>query len=995
MLQIQDIYKEYRTGTLVQKALDGVSLSFRENEFVAILGPSGSGKTTLLNIIGGLDHCDRGQMTIDGISTDRYRSRDWDAYRNHSVGFIFQSYNLIPHQNLLRNVELALTLSGVGREERRERAAEELDRVGLKEQMHKKPDQLSGGQMQRVAIARALVNHPTIVLADEPTGALDSDTGEQVMQLLKEVAKDHLVVMVTHNPELAERYATRIIRLRDGKVKSDSDPYDPDAQPQAETPEREEANTAAGEQRAFTDTGASSQNVAAVQSAAEATYEAAAGTPSAAAGMTDVPTSPAGKKEQSTGGKVRKPSMSFLTALSLSVSNLLSKKTRTLLVAFAASIGITGIALILSLSTGAHSYINRMEEDSLSEYPLQISSSTFSMESTMSAMAQMRTESAEAGSGETEGEVREQQVLGSMFSGAGTNDLASLKRWFESGYSGIEDVTRSVSYTYGISPQIYLKEKNGYRQVNPDQTMAAMGLSMDDNLSGMMSLWNGNDVFCMLPGEETLYRNSYDVVAGHWPQSDAECVLILMPGGTVPDYLLYTMGLKDTAQLDEMIFGMKTGAAVDTSMEASREYDPQEFLGIRFTLLPANRRFTYDEKLGVWIDCASDEKAMQKLLDEAPQLEIAGVVSSSDGSLGILEPGIGYTDGLMRGLIREASGSGVVKAQEENPETDVLTGNPFGEDNKSIFSDFANLMEIHPENLPDAVSFDWEGLDQVMEEHGRLSAVQTVRTIRELTRTGESPTLQAVLDDLIPALMELMEIDPDKIGDVISMEIDEAHMKEMYAAASAAANSTYSGNLLRFGYADPDTPGMITIYPNDFESKEAVIDILEAYNKTMEKEGYPEKVISYTDYVGSLMSSVTTIIDVITYVLIAFVAVSLVVSSIMIGIITYISVLERRKEIGILRAMGASRRNITQVFNAETFIIGILAGAFGIALTLLLQIPINAVIHSFTDQPVYAYLPAGAAGILVLLCIVLNLIGGSIPARKASRQDPVAALRSE
>ena len=944
MLQIKDIYKEYKTGTLVQKALDGVSLSFRENEFVAILGPSGSGKTTLLNIIGGLDHCDSGEMLIDSVPTDSYKSRDWDAYRNHSVGFIFQSYNLIPHQTLLRNVELALTLAGVSREEGRARAEEELDRVGLKEQMHKKPDQLSGGQMQRVAIARALVNHPTVVLADEPTGALDSDTGEQVMKLLKEVANDHLVVMVTHNPELAERYATRIIKLRDGRVKSDSNPYDPEHEEEIER----------------SDVGAAAM--------------------------------PREETKKSTVSNARKPSMSFLTALSLSVSNLLSKKTRTLLVAFAASIGITGIALILSLSTGAHSYINRMEEESLSEYPLQISSSTFSMESSMAAMMQMRSEMIS----ETEGdEISEQQILGGVFSGAGTNDLAALKRWFDSGYSGIEDVTRSISYTYGISPQIYLKERNGYRQVNPDQTMSALGLSMDDNLSGMMALWSGNDVFYMLPEEEKLYLESYDLLAGHWPRDESECVLVLMPGGSVPDYLLYTMGLKDRTQLDQMILDMKTGTRTDTSLDTSGRYDPEEFLGIRFSVLPACRRFSYEDDMGIWIDRANDESYMQSQLDEAPQIEITGVVASEGGSLGILEPGINYRGELMLSLIGEAASSDIVQAQTADPDTDVLTGSLFGETNDNLFSGLTDMMEIHPENLPDAVSVDWEGLDGVMEEHGRLTAVQTVRIIRELSRTGESPTLQEVIGELMPAVMELVTVDEEKIGEVISMEMDEARMQEMYAAAAQAGSSTYSGNLIRFGYADPETPGMITIDPKDFESKEEVIRILDAYNSAMKKEGHEEQVISYTDYVGSLMSSVTTIIDVITYVLIAFVAVSLVVSSIMIGIITYISVLERRKEIGILRAMGASRRNITQVFNAETFIIGILAGVFGIVLTLLLQIPINAVIHSFTDQPVNAYLPAGAAVILVVLCIVLNLIGGSIPAGKASRQDPVAALRSE
>ncbi len=997
MLQIKDIYKEYKTGTLVQKALDGVSLSFRENEFVAILGPSGSGKTTLLNIIGGLDHSDSGSLIIDGVPTDRYKSRDWDAYRNHSVGFIFQSYNLIPHQTLLRNVELALTLAGVGKDERRARAAEELDRVGLKDQMHKKPDQLSGGQMQRVAIALALVNQPTIVLADEPTGALDTDTGEQVMQLLKEVARDRLVIMVTHNPELADRYATRIIRLRDGKVISDSDPYDPSAANVPDTPQTSEISETPETSRA-----SETPEVHEAQDASEVSRTPETlQTPdvpvtqetSDAPAISENAAPPSTPEKAKKAGGGRKPSMSFLTALSLSVSNLLSKKARTILVAFAASIGITGIALILSLSTGAHTYIKRMEEESLQEYPLQLTSSAFSMESSMMAFAQLRSDAVERSE---DGTVKEQQFLGGMLSGTGTNDLAALKRWFESGYSGIEDLTRSVSYGYGISPQVYIREEDGYRQVNPDQTMSAMGLTMDDNLTGMMSVWQGNDAFCMLPERSELYQDSYEVLAGHWPQSDTECVLVLLPGGGVPDILLYTMGLKDADALQDMISAVKTGTAVDTSLQSSSDYDPETFLGIQFKILPACRRFSYDEKLEVWVDSAGNEEAMTALLDQAETLEIAGVVMpKDDSSLGLLQYGIDYPSGLMVRMLEEASQSELVKAQLASPEIDVLTGSPFGQTQDDLFTGLTDMMEVHPENLSDAVSFDFDGLEDVLENEGHLSAVQTVHILREMRRTGESPTFREYLDTFLPALMSLFTIDETQLSKVISLEMDEAHMQEMYAARAAAASSTLSGNLIRFGYADIESPSMITIYPIDFESKDAVIDLLEAYNSTMEEKGYPDKVITYTDYVGSLMSSVTTIIDVITYVLIAFVAVSLIVSSIMIGIITYISVLERRKEIGILRAMGSSRRNSTQVFNAETFIIGILAGIFGILLTLLFQIPINAVIHSFTDQPVYAYLPAGSAGVLVLLCIVLTFIGGFIPARKAAKQDPVTALRSE
>ena len=971
MLQIRDIHKEYKTGTLVQKALDGVSLYFRENEFVAVLGPSGSGKTTLLNIIGGLDHCDSGELIIDGVPTKKYKSRDWDAYRNHSVGFIFQSYNLIPHQSLKNNVELALTLAGTGRAERRERAEEELDRVGLKEQMHKKPAQLSGGQMQRVAIARALVNHPTIVLADEPTGALDSETGEQVMQLLKEVAQDHLVIMVTHNPELAERYATRIIRLRDGRVKSDSNPFDPERGDLTEESLRKQAET-------------EETPVRAAQEQAEMDEASVR-----------VPREQVRTASLSGRGSRRKPSMSFLTALSLSVSNLLSKKARTILVAFAASIGIAGIALILSLSSGAHDYITRMEETALSEYPIQITASSFSMEAMMGAFSQMRTTTQETESSGS-GKVEEQQILGSMLAGSGTNDLASLKRWFDSGYSGIEDVTRCVSYSYGISPQIYLKEGDGYRQVNPDQTMSAVGISMSDNLTSMMSVWNSNDLFCMLPKKEEMYQDSYKLLAGHWPGEADECVLVLLPGGGVPDYLLYTMGLKDASKRDEIITNVVNGDAVDTSMQGSVEYDPEEFLGISFRVLPAYRRYSYDGKLGVWLDESENDERMNQLLDQAQEISICGVVMpEGDSSIGLLDLGIDYRPELMDTLLRDAADSEIVKAQLQDPGTDVLTGAPFGEANGGMMDGMTDMIEIHPEKLPDAVSFDWDGLDKVMEEHGQLSAVQTVRIIRELSRKGESPTLQEALDDFLPALMELVQIDKDKISEAVSFEMDEERMRQMFYTQAQGQDASLSGNLIRFGYADPDEPSMITIYPNDFESKDRVIAILDAYNKTMDDEGYKEKVISYTDYVGSLMSSVTTIIDVITYVLIAFVAVSLVVSSIMIGIITYISVLERRKEIGILRAMGASRGNITQVFNAETFIIGVLAGLFGIALTLLTLIPINIAIHSYTDQPVSAFLPVKGAVILVILCIVLNLIGGFLPAWKASRQDPVAALRSE
>ncbi len=931
MLQITNIHKEYKTGNLVQKALDGVSLTLRDNEFIAVLGPSGSGKTTLLNIIGGLDRYDSGEMKIRGVPTSHYSDRDWDTYRNHTVGFIFQSYNLIPHQTLLRNVELALTLTGVPADERRRRAEEALEKVGLKEQMHKKPAQLSGGQMQRVAIARALVNNPSIVLADEPTGALDSETGEQVMQLLKEVARDRLVVMVTHNPELADRYASRIVRLRDGRVTDDTDPY---------TPEQ---------------------------------------------------TAPAGADAQ--GRKEKKPSMSFLTALSLSVSNLISKKARTILVAFASSIGIIGIALILSLSNGANNYIHQMEKDSLSQYPVQITSSSFSMEASMLNFAQMAQAQAESPSDR----VTEQQLLGGMFSGVGINDLASLKRWFDSGYSGIEELTRGVEYRYGISPQVYLKEETGYRQVNPDTTWQSMGVSTEDSLTGLMSSWGTNDAFRPLPENEELYMDSYVLRAGHWPEKDTDCVLILTPSGGVPDVLLYTMGLKDANELNSMISGVLAGQATDTSLSESAVYDPEDFLGIRFRLLPASDHYEYDEKLGVWIDISADASAMEELLDQADELEITGVAQPSEGEgFGLLELGIGYPASLLDRIITESAESAIVQKQLADPGTDVLTGLPFGEISDSSLTAFSDMVTVHPENIPDVISFNWEGMDDLETDETRLTARRTVKILRELRRTGESPTLDEMIENFIPLLMNLIQIDESRLDEIISMDMDETRMQEMFAARAEAASATYQGNMIKFGYADTDIPSVVTIYPKDFESKDGVIGILDAYNAAMEDEGHEDKVITYTDYVGSLMSSVTTIINVITYVLIAFVAVSLIVSSIMIGIITYISVLERRKEIGILRAMGASRRNITQVFNAETFIIGLLAGAFGIMLTLLIQIPVNHIIRSLTDQPgIAAVLPPGAGIALVVLCVILTFIGGFIPSRQAAHQDPVAALRSE
>ena len=1000
MLTIKNVHKEYRTGSLVQKALDGVSISLREREFVAILGPSGSGKTTLLNVIGGLDRYDSGEMTIRGVPTSNYGSRDWDTYRNHTVGFIFQSYNLIPHQTILSNVELAMTLSGVGAGERRERALEALERVGLKEQAAKKPMQLSGGQMQRVAIARALVNEPSVLLADEPTGALDSDTGEQVMELLKEVSKDHLVVMVTHNPELADRYATRIVRLRDGKITDDTMPFDPDAPEDTSAKGTEAApeDTQAKENEAAPEDTQAKENEAAPEDTQAKENEAASEDTSAkraeAAAEEKRGVSAAhwaGRNDR----RLRKPSMSFLTALSLSVSNLYSKKARTILVAFAASIGIVGIALILSLSNGANAYIQQMERESLSQYPIEITSSAFSMEETMLAFAAMRQETNAAVTDPDQ--VTEEQMMGGMLASAKANDLASLKRWFDSGYSGMEEYTRGIDYSYGISPQIYRLEEEGYRQVNPDQTMSVFGINTDDSLTGAMASYSMNEVFRPLPENTALYENDYTLLAGTWPQKDTDCVLVLTGSGGIPDMLLYTMGLKDADKLNEQIAGVVAGTGSGAQLEQSRIFDPEEFLGISFRLLPAYEHYTYDKTVGVWVDVSGDAKRMRSLLEDSEEMRIVGVVRpSEDVSFGLLELGIEYPQALLKRLMRQAGESALVRDQMADEHTDVLTGIEFGQTDPASAMSFMDMMTIHPENLGDAVSVRWDELDSLETDETRLTTQRMVRILREVSRTGKSETLQAMVEAGLPLLMDLIEIDEEKMQEVISFSMDEEEMQQMFAARAASQAANYNGNLSRFGYADPEQPMRVTIYPNDFDSKSEVVRLLDAYNAAMEEEGYEEKVISYTDYVGALMSSVTTIIDVITYVLIAFVAVSLVVSSIMIGIITYISVLERRKEIGILRAMGASKRNITEVFNAETFIIGGLAGVFGIALTLLLQIPINRIIRDLADQEgIRAFLPPGAAGILILLCIVLTFIGGFIPSRQAARQDPVAALRSE
>ena len=1254
MLQIKDIHKEYRTGNLVQRALDGVSLSLRDNEFVAILGPSGSGKTTLLNIIGGLDRYDRGDLIINGISTKKYKDRDWDSYRNHTIGFVFQSYNLIPHQTVLANVELALTISGVSKSERRRRAKEALEKVGLGAQIHKKPSQMSGGQMQRVAIARALVNDPEILLADEPTGALDSETSVQVMDLLQEVAKERLVVMVTHNPELAQLYATRIVTVKDGRILSDTDPFVIDSESMAPPVHK----------------------------------------------------------------NMGKSSMSFFTALSLSFQNLKTKKARTLLTSFAGSIGIIGIALILSISNGVDKYITNMEEETLSEYPLQIQSTGVDLTSMMMGAAT-------AQSGKKDGEVGVAQMVTNMFSKMNSNDLESLKVYLDSNESSISQYANSVEYTYSVSPQIFLENGKNIRQVNPDKSFSAMGLGSGSSNS-IMSSTMSTDVFHEMPEDADLYKDQYDVKAGRWPENYKECVLVLTSQGDISDFLQYTLGLRDGKELDDMVQKFMAEEAVETP-ENEGPYTYDEILGKKFKLVNSTDYYEYDEEYKVWKDKSDNSSYMKKLVKNGEDLTIVGIVQPVEGATAsMLTAGICYTPELTRHVIEKAASSEIVKQQLADEKINVFTGEEFGkEDNEnskfdmeSLFSinadalqedfqvdlsgfnmdlsslsglssglnvempdmpdmsalagninldessmpDLSKLIKlddldldlshmIDPEeilkNLPadqvpdmsqalKSVKFDFTeekvtallkevltgyqesikdkpeadmdkmqaalkqyltskemnerlckdlqelvknnvnvdmssekliavavGLMNQYQEYAKANGITqtdvasilaflsqgeiqqqikeeaenlvknsvtvniTTKQIRDLLMqdvvaaypeyarnnslpdpanlgiyfleymqtedgqnrlmnglmtlvdtsevqtqfsqametymksmmtsftdaiakgieskfteimeqvekqltkgiqtameqmignisSGMQEAMQSVMTSVSSSLTSAMSqamsglgglgsgmgnmedalsINPEAFAKAIQMNMNEDDLSELMMSLLSSENSSYDGNLKKLGYADLNVPGGINIYPKDFESKSEIVGILDQYNADMEAAGEDEKVITYTDLVGTLMSSVTDIVNIISYVLVAFVAISLVVSSIMIGVITYISVLERKKEIGILRAIGASRHNVSQVFNAETFIIGFCAGAMGIGITLLLLIPANSIIRSLADGVnVKAALPPVAAVVLIGLSVVLTLLGGLIPSRKAAKSDPVTALRTD
>ena len=882
MLRLKNIVKEYDVGDEKVPALKGVSLEFRENEFVSILGPSGCGKTTLLNIIGGLDKYTSGDLIINGISTTQYKDRNWDSYRNHSIGFVFQSYNLIPHQSVLANVELALTLSGVSRKERRRRAVEALEKVGLKDQIRKKPNQLSGGQMQRVAIARALVNDPDILLADEPTGALDTATSAQIMDILAEIAEDKLVIMVTHNPELAQVYSTRIIKLLDGEIQSDSMPV-------------------------------TAEELKADEEKAEAFEK-----------MT---------KQERKAMMPPKTSMSLMTALSLSLNNLMTKKARTLLTAFAGSIGIIGIALILSLSNGVQIYIDKVQEDTLSSYPLTIEKSTIDMTSFMSSMAKNANEVTE----HNDDRIYTNQIMTGfmelMVNEVTTNNLKDFRHYIEANREKFEELTTDINYGYSTRMNIYKADiENGIYQVNPGQVFKMMGMGSS---YARMSLVN-SEVWQRLINNDKLLEQQYEVVYGRMPEKYNEVVLIVSGNNEVTDYTLYSIGVLDSEQLGETLGKMIRGEEAEWPEPQSYSYE--ELCGLKFKLM-LNSDY-YAKENGVWVDKSKDEIYMMNAIEKAETISIVGILKSeSEAAQNGLAGTIGYRTDLMEHLIDEVNNSEIVREQKANPDTDIFTG-----------------IKFEPEETE---ALTWDMLNAY------------IMALPDEERTNTQASIQQMRD---------YRMSDEKILETLSSMFEQQ-----------TTDATYEDNLRKMGVSDPDDPSTINLYPKDFESKDALAELINEYNRDKEED---EK-ITYTDLVGLIMSSVSTIINAISYILIAFVAISLVVSSIMIGIITYISVLERTKEIGILRAIGASKKDISRVFNAETLIVGFTAGLLGIVITFLLLIPINIVIKHFTDIAGLAVLPYIAAGILILISMLLTFIAGLFPSRIAAKKDPVVALRTE
>ena len=870
MLKLKNITKEYVSGDTKVEALKGINIEFRKSEFVSILGQSGCGKTTLLNIIGGLDRYTSGDLIINGKSTKDFKDKDWDEYRNYSIGFVFQSYNLIPHQTVLENVELALTISGVSRKERKQRAIKALEDVGLKEQIHKKPNQLSGGQMQRVAIARALVNDPDIILADEPTGALDTKTSVQIMEILKEISKDKLIVMVTHNPDLAKKYSSRIVKILDGVITDDSKPF---------TKEDKE-------------------------------------------------------KEKDTNVKSGRTSMKFFTALRLSLNNLMTKKGRTILTSFAGSIGIIGIALILSISNGVQNYINRVEEETLSSYPITIEESTVDLSS---MIQNLMGEQKDGENIKEDGKIYSTDVMTDMISTLSSkiqsNNLTELKKYMEEENNEIKNNANAIQYNYNLKLNLYKENtENGIVKVNPSTTMNALGMgdmiearensSMSSIFGSSMSMSN-TDVWEEMLDNEELLHSQYDILAGKWPEAYNEVVLIVDRNNQISDYTLYTLGLKDQKELEEKWKAVQNGEEVQESEQTSYTYE--ELLNLSFKLI-LNSDY-YEKENGLWIDKSDDEEYMKEKINNAESIKIVGIIKQNEQSVAAgMSGGIGYLKDLKEYVINKSNESEIVKEQKENPNINVFTGLNFpteGENATFNYEDLSTEQKMAIANL------STEELAKVMETYNQN------------------------------------------------------------------ANASYETNLETLGAIDLNDPASINIYPKDFDAKDKITSAIEEYNQKQKDDGKEENVISYTDIVGVMMNSVSQIIDTISYVLIAFVAISLIVSSIMIGIITYISVLERTKEIGILRAIGASKKDISRVFNAETFIVGLIAGLLGIGITILLTFPINSLIYAITGVTINVALPPIGGIILVIISMILTIIAGLIPSKMASKKDPVEALRTE
>ena len=1085
MLELKDICKQYVTQSFTQVALDNVSLAFRDNEFVAILGPSGSGKTTMLNVIGGLDHFDSGDLLIDGISTKDFRDRDWDAYRNNRIGFVFQSYNLIPHQTILENVELALTLTGVGHAERRQRAREALEAVGLGEHANKRPSQLSGGQMQRVAIARALINDPEIVLADEPTGALDSTTSVQVMDLLKEVARDRLVIMVTHNPELAYRYATRIVNLADGKITDDSDPFD----------------------------------------VAKATRREAKPT--------------------------RKTSMSFVTALGLSARNLMTKKGRTAMTAFAGSIGIIGIAAILALSNGVNNYIKKVEEDTLSSYPLTISKQDYDLSSMMGGQgttedggdASKNEDSPDDVDGKAKGadKIPVVTAVKDMFASVKSNDMTSFKAWLDDGGDGIDKEVNAIQYGYGVTPVVYRAGKGGEKPVRLVPNAMTEAMSGGASSAATVSMESmGTSVFNEMIDDQSLLDSQYDVVAGHWPTSANEAVMVLSSRGTVGDYTLYSIGALDINELNDLVNSAMTADGEVETPETAADFTYDDALSTTFKVLSPADAYRKNEETGMWTDMSSDADFMAAKVADGIDVRIVGVVQPNEtANASALSPGIAYTHALTRQLMERAADSQVVQEQLAHPETDVFTGKTFDElqgeakqgvDLGSMFSvdeaalknafsfdtsalsgtaggmdlsgidlsgldidlsgvgkdiDFSDIMAkaptpdfsgvfdgleltpeqmqqvgtlanqlfvgfmqsdqfkaLTPEDLKDASKLAsafsaylendaaaQQCLAQLKALGGDALAERLQQAMTDYVQKQLAPYLQQAMDQVMQSLSNriaatvssqlkagaaglmdqmatqmsssfanlasAMHVDASAFARAIHFNMDAEDLSSLMMSYAKASKLTYDNNLTTLGYADEADPISVKIFPRDFEAKERVLDHIDAYNKQVKAAGHDEQAISYTDYMGIIMGSVTDIVNTISLVLIAFVSISLVVSSIMIGIITYISVLERKKEIGILRAIGASKRNVANVFNAETFIEGLIAGVFAIVVVVLVSFPINAWALANKQVPNLMSLPVQDALALIAISVLLTVVAGLLPARSASKKDPVEALRSE